>query len=434
MPRNSRRGISIDLMHGLAAGAPPGSFLSLVQRAGMPGYAILSQPWWVPVLWILVLGHVTNICITLYLHRGATHGGVRFHRGAEHFFRAWLWLTTGMNTREWVAIHRKHHAFSDRPGDPHSPAEEGFWAIVLGGVFFYKQATADKELLEKYGKGCPDDGLERNVYAPHRWAGLFLVLAVDILLFGALVGLLVWSAMAIWVPIMGNVINGIGHALGYRNFETKDESHNIYPFGFWIVGEELHNNHHADPRSATFKAHWWEFDIGWIYIRALAFLGLAEVVYARQLAPAEFAAKYYAPKEATGLTVEDTPEFAVTAEPASGMAATARRELEEAREGLRRVKAEWATEVERARIRLEELRSEASRMRAEAGAELSRLRAEAGAGLERVRADWTGEVEQARLRLEHTRERARVAVAQAQAAVEETAARLEGATLGRAGA
>ncbi len=259
----------------------------------MPGFAALAHPWWVPIVWVLAIGHITNICNTLYLHRCVTHGGVRFHPAVEHLMRFWIWLTTGIVTREWVAVHRKHHAHADREGDPHSPEVEGFWAILLAGVFFYQRATKDEEMLEKYGRGSPEDWVERNVYSRHRSLGIGLMLGVDVFLFGPWVGLLVWSVMTIWMPIMGNIINGIGHAKGYRNFGTKDHSHNIYPWGIWILGEELHNNHHADPRSAKFKAKWWEFDIGWIYIRLLKLLGLADVVYARQASAEAFASKYY---------------------------------------------------------------------------------------------------------------------------------------------
>lgn len=259
----------------------------------MPGYAVLAGSWWLPVLWIVVMGHITNLCVTLYLHRSATHEGVKFAPPVEHLMRFWLWLTTGMKTREWVAVHRKHHAFSDRHGDPHSPVNEGLLAIVFGGVFFYREATADAELLEKYGRGCPDDAIERRLYSPRPALGLAIMMVVDVFLFGIGWGLLAWSAMAVWIPVFGNVINGVGHAVGYRNFDTKDHSHNIIPFGIWIVGEELHNNHHADPRSAKFKARWYEFDIGWVYIRILAALRLARVLYARNVSAAEFAEKYY---------------------------------------------------------------------------------------------------------------------------------------------
>jgi len=231
--------------------------------------------------------------VTLYLHRSATHEGVKFAPPVEHVMRAWLWLTTGMRTLEWVACHRKHHACSDREGDPHSPVNEGLLAIVFGGVFFYREAVADPELLAKYGRGCPSDAVEQKLYSARPALGLTLMMLVDVYLFGVGWGLLAWSAMAVWIPIFGNVINGVGHAIGYRNFDTKDHSHNIIPIGIWIVGEELHNNHHADPRSAKFKAKWYEFDIGWVYIRLLAAVRLARVLYARNVSAAEFAEKYY---------------------------------------------------------------------------------------------------------------------------------------------
>ena len=260
----------------------------------MPGFGSLAFSWWVPVVYVVVLGHITNLCVTLYLHRSATHEGVKFHPVVETFMRGWLWLTTGITTVQWVACHRKHHAFSDREGDPHSPVQEGVLEIVFGGVFFYKEAVKDEEMLEKYGRGCPNDWLERNVFTPRTMVGLLTMMALDIYLFGLPIGLVVWSCMAVWIPIFGNVINGIGHAYGYRNFETKDSSRNIVPLGLWIVGEELHNNHHADPKSATFRAKWYEFDIGWVYIKLLSWVKLANVIYARQLSAKEFKAKYYA--------------------------------------------------------------------------------------------------------------------------------------------
>ena len=259
----------------------------------MPEFGSLAFAWWVPVLYIVIVGHITNLCVTLYLHRSATHEGVKFHPIVENFMRAWLWLTTGIVTVEWVAVHRKHHAFSDREGDPHSPAEEGLFAIVFGGVFFYQEAAADKETLTKYGRGCPTDWVERNVYTRHRGLGLMIMACIDLMLFGLPWGVLVFSAMAVWIPIFGNVINGIGHAIGYRNFDTKDQSRNIIPVGLWIVGEELHNNHHADPRSASFRAKWYEFDIGWVYIKLLSWVRLAKIIYARNLSAKDFAAKYY---------------------------------------------------------------------------------------------------------------------------------------------
>ncbi len=260
----------------------------------MLDFGLLAQPaWWIVLLYVAILGHLTNLCVTLYLHRSATHEGVVFHPAVVHLMRFWLWLTTGVNTREWVAIHRKHHAFSDREGDPHSPVQEGLLEIVFGGVFFYQKATKDREMLDKYGKGCPDDWMERNFYAPRSWYGLVLMMVLDVVLFGPLWGMVAWTCMTVWLPIVGNVINGVGHGLGYRNFDTKDHSRNIVPLGIWIVGEELHNNHHADPRSATFRAKWYEFDIGWVYIKILSWFKLANVIYARSLSARDFAEKYY---------------------------------------------------------------------------------------------------------------------------------------------
>ena len=288
----------------------------------------LASPWWVPLLWIVVLGHITNLCVTLYLHRSATHEGVKFAPPVEHFMRLWLWLTTGMNTKEWVAVHRKHHAFSDREGDPHSPVNEGLAEIVFAGVFFYREAARDRETLEKYGKGTPDDWVERNIYSKHRFTGLLLMLGLDLVLFGLGVGLLVWIAMAIWIPIFCNVINGLGHAVGYRNFDTKDHSHNIIPLGLWIVGEELHNNHHADPRSAKFKAKWYEFDIGWVYIRLLQALRGAKVIYARNLSAREFAERYYrSASDAASRASERVKDAAARAENAARDAAQAAGEV-----------------------------------------------------------------------------------------------------------
>jgi stearoyl-CoA desaturase (delta-9 desaturase) len=259
----------------------------------MPGFAAFAEPWWVPVLYIVIVGHISNLCVTLYLHRSATHEGVKFARPVEHFMRAWLWLTTGMNTKEWVAVHRKHHAYADREGDPHSPHTEGLLEIVCGGVFFYREEAKNAETLEKYGRGCPEDAIERKLYTPRPALGILIMLFVDLYLFGIGWGLIAWACMAVWIPIFGNVINGVGHAVGYRNFDTKDESRNIIPLGLWIVGEELHNNHHADPRSAKFKAKWYEFDIGWVYIKLLSWVRGANVIYARNVSAGEFAEKYY---------------------------------------------------------------------------------------------------------------------------------------------
>lgn len=254
----------------------------------------MDYPWWLPVVYVFVLGHVTNICVTLYLHRSLSHQGVVFRPVVAHAMRFWLWLTTGIKTREWVAVHRKHHAFPDREGDPHSPALEGLMQVLFGGYFCYRRAMHDPELFARYGHATPDDWIERHLYSRFAILGLFVVLAINILLFGWIVGPLAWLGTVTWIPLFAaGVINGLGHALGYRNFETRDRSRNLYPIAIWMLGEELHNNHHADPRSARFRGHWWEFDLGWMYIRILTFLRLAKVVYARTMAPAQFSAQHY---------------------------------------------------------------------------------------------------------------------------------------------
>jgi stearoyl-CoA desaturase (Delta-9 desaturase) len=277
----------------------------------MPGFAALAHPWWVPVLYIVIVGHISNLCVTLYLHRSATHEGVKFAQPVEWMMRLWLWLTTGMNTREWVAVHRKHHAHTDREGDPHSPHTEGLMEIVCGGVFFYREEAKNPETIAKYGRGCPDDFMEQKVYTPKPAGGIMIMLLVDLYLFGIGWGLIAWACMAVWIPIFGNVINGVGHAVGYRNFDTKDHSKNIIPLGLWIVGEELHNNHHADPRSAKFSAKPFEFDIGWLYIRLLSAVNLAKVVYARNVSARDFAEKYYKVAATTATDVTTTASSAI---------------------------------------------------------------------------------------------------------------------------
>ncbi|MFN8573592.1 MAG: fatty acid desaturase [Gemmatimonadaceae bacterium] len=196
--------------------------------------------------------------------------------------RLWLWLTTAIITKEWVACHRKHHAFADREGDPHSPLVEGLRNIVLKGAFYYRRAVRQPGVLEKYGRGTPNDLLERLLLSRFNWLGIVIMLVADVYLFGFFVGGLVWAVQMAWIPFWAaGIINGVGHAWGYRNHEVKDESRNIVPLAIWLGGEELHNNHHADPHSAKFQHRWFEFDIGWIYIRLLSLFGLAKVQYAR---------------------------------------------------------------------------------------------------------------------------------------------------------
>ncbi len=257
----------------------------------MPDLPLLSVPWWGIALYVVVTGVLISLSVSLYLHRSMTHGGVTFHPIAAWPMRVLIWLCTGMKTKQWVAIHRKHHAFSDREGDPHSPLAEGLMAILLGNVIYYRRAAKDQELLEKYGKGTPDDWIERKIFSLP-WSVL-LVLAADWLLFGWLAGTLAWLGTIVWMPFFGGVINGVGHAVGYRHFNVKDVSRNIFPVALIAGGEELHNNHHADPRSAKFSARWYEIDLGWIVIRALEAVGLARVDYARKLSVEEFNEKHY---------------------------------------------------------------------------------------------------------------------------------------------
>ncbi len=225
----------------------------------------------------LILTHITIACVTLYLHRSQAHRGVEFHPVVAHAMRLWLWLTTGMNTRAWVAIHRKHHRFCEQPEDPHSPRQFGLWRVLFGGAFLYAQAAQDREMVQAYGVGTPDDWIEKHVYTPHPWLGVLTMLVIDLLLFGW-TGAIIWLVQMIWIPLWAaGVINGIGHWWGYRNGETRDTSTNISPWGIIIGGEELHNNHHADPASPKLSRQWFEFDIGWFYIKLLQSLKLAKV-------------------------------------------------------------------------------------------------------------------------------------------------------------
>ena len=248
----------------------------------MPEFGSWASAWWKPVLFIVIAGHITNACVTLFLHRAQTHRAVKLHGLAAIPMRFWLWLTTAIVTKEWVACHRKHHAFADREGDPHSPVIEGLRNIVLKGAFYYRRAVRQPGMLEKYGKGTPADVLERVLFTPLNWLGITVMLAADLYLFGVFVGAIVWAVQMMWIPFWAaGIINGVGHALGYRNHEVKDESRNISPVAIWLGGEELHNNHHADPHSARFSQKWWEFDVGWMYLRLLSVFGLAKIQYAR---------------------------------------------------------------------------------------------------------------------------------------------------------
>jgi stearoyl-CoA desaturase (delta-9 desaturase) len=229
------------------------------------------------IIYTLIVTHITIMSVTLFLHRAQAHKAVTFHPILSHFFRLWLWLTTGMITKQWVSIHRKHHRFSDQEGDPHSPLVHGIKNIFFRGVYYYYKAAKDPSIVFGYGKGTPNDWMERKVYTPYSRYGILVMLAINVLLFGWW-GFAVWVAQMLWIPFWAaGVINGIGHWWGYRNGTTRDNSKNILPIGAWIGGEELHNNHHLSPGSAKFSRKWFEFDIGWVYLKLFSLLGLATI-------------------------------------------------------------------------------------------------------------------------------------------------------------
>ena len=232
---------------------------------------------WQILLFTLVVTHVTIAAVTIFLHRCQAHRALELHAIPSHFFRFWLWMTTGMVTKEWAAIHRKHHAKCETIEDPHSPVALGIEKVLFEGAELYRAEAKNRETTEKYGHGTPDDWIERNVYTKHSALGVSLMLIINLMLFGVL-GLTVWAIQMAWIPVTAaGVINGIGHYWGYRNYDCKDASTNVLPIGILIGGEELHNNHHTFGTSAKLSAKWFEFDIGWLYISILAFFGLAKV-------------------------------------------------------------------------------------------------------------------------------------------------------------
>lgn len=238
---------------------------------------VVDMPWWGYVVVTLVLTHITIASITIYLHRHSAHRALDIHPIPSHFFRFWLWLTTGMVTKEWTAIHRKHHAKCETPDDPHSPMIYGIKKVLTEGAELYRIESKNKETLERYGYGTPDDWVERNIYSKHSAKGIVLMLIINVILFGP-IGLTIWAVQMMWTPLFAaGVINGVGHYWGYRNFQAEDASRNIVPWGILIGGEELHNNHHAYATSARLSNKWYEFDIGWLYIRLLEMMGLAKV-------------------------------------------------------------------------------------------------------------------------------------------------------------
>lgn len=245
-------------------------------------FNLLHLEWWGYVLFTLAFTHITIAAVTIYLHRHQSHHSLELHPITSHFFRFWLWLTTGIVTKEWVAIHRKHHVKVETPEDPHSPQIHGIRSVLFGGYELYRKEAVNSATLQTYGTGTPDDWIEHAVYGKRHYLGIGSMLLIDLLLFGP-IGITIWAVQMLWIPFFAaGVINGVGHFWGYRSFVTNDTSRNIIGWGLLVGGEELHNNHHAYSASAKLSVRWWEFDIGWMYIRILSMLGLAKV---RKIAP-----------------------------------------------------------------------------------------------------------------------------------------------------
>ncbi|MBP1315494.1 acyl-CoA desaturase [Herbaspirillum huttiense F1] len=238
---------------------------------------LLHASGWQIVIYTLVMTHITIVGVTLYLHRCQAHRALELHAIPSHFFRLWLWMTTGMVTKEWAAIHRKHHAKCETEEDPHSPQTRGIHKVMWQGAELYRSESKNAETMEKFGHGTPDDWIEHNIYSKYGWQGVGIMLIIDVLLFGA-IGLTVWAVQMAWIPFWAaGVVNGLGHFWGYRNYDCNDAATNLFPIGIIIGGEEMHNNHHTFGTSAKFSAKWYEFDIGWMYIRILETFGLAKV-------------------------------------------------------------------------------------------------------------------------------------------------------------
>jgi stearoyl-CoA desaturase (Delta-9 desaturase) len=309
-------------------------------------------PWWGYALVALALTHVTIAAVTIYLHRCQSHRALDLHPLASHFFRFWLWLTTGMVTKEWAAIHRKHHAKVETAEDPHSPKAYGINRVLWLGVFLYVKESHNKETMERYGHGTPDDWVEHNVYTRHAILGLFLMGAINIALFGLVPGMLILVTQIAWIPFWAaGVINGIGHFFGYRSYDVADASTNILPWGILIGGEELHNNHHAFAASAKLSSKWYEFDIGWMYICILESLGLATV---KRLAPTPRFAQPKAAADLETLQAVITNRYDVLSRYAKSFRRTYAQELKRLRQWSPR-DAEMLHSLKRALLRGQEL-------------------------------------------------------------------------------
>lgn len=239
-------------------------------------HGLLNLSWWGYIVVTLIMTQITIFSVTIYLHRNQAHRALDLHPIASHFFRCWLWLTTGMETKKWAAIHRKHHAKVETAEDPHSPQVKGIWTVLMQGAELYRKEAINQETLDRYGEGTPEDWMEKNVYTKHSALGVLIMFIADVILFGP-IGISIWAVQMAWIPFFAaGIINGVAHYVGYRNFECLDASRNISPIGFFIGGEELHNNHHTYGTSAKFSVKWWEFDIGWLMIRFLQLFGLAK--------------------------------------------------------------------------------------------------------------------------------------------------------------
>ncbi len=300
------------------------------------GHGLWNLPWWGVVLYTLAVTHITIAAVTIFLHRAQAHRALDLHAIPSHFFRLWLWLSTGMVTKEWVAIHRKHHAKCETEEDPHSPQTRGIKKVLLEGAELYRTESKNLETIAKYGSGTPDDWIEKNVYTRYSWQGVGLMLIVNLALFGT-AGAAVWAAQMLWIPInAAGIINGIGHYWGYRNFGSKDASANIVPWGIMIGGEELHNNHHTYPTSAKFSVKPFEFDLGWLYIRVFESLGLAKV---KKLPPVVKLAPAKVLVDAATLQAVITHRYDVMARFARELKHTCTNEIAARRENLAQVAA-----------------------------------------------------------------------------------------------
>ena len=311
---------------------------------GFLAHGLIDLPWWGYVVLTLILTHVTIAAVTIFLHRCQAHRAVDLHPAVSHFFRFWLWLTTGMVTKEWAAIHRKHHAKVETVDDPHSPMTRGLSTVLLRGAELYRDEAKNAATMEHYGHGTPDDWLERNVYTRYSWQGVGIMLAINLVLFGV-IGMTIWAVQMAWIPIFAaGIVNGVGHFWGYRNYATSDTSTNLVPIGILIGGEELHNNHHAYGTSAKFSARWYEFDLGWVYIRTMSAVGLAKV---RRVAPKLKLEHVKPAADHATLQAVITHRYHVATSYARSLKAACHAELESLRERARHVELPSAGRMKR---------------------------------------------------------------------------------------